>query len=57
MPRCHEHVDCDLICSECGKDYCQSDSHDSFHWVHVRRQDMPDDPEEYYNDRAERRHP
>lgn len=54
MPNCKEHLDCDLICSECGGYYCQSDSHESFSWVHQRRQDMPDDLDEYYNERAER---
>jgi len=53
MPNCKEHENCDLICSECGSYYCQSDSHNSFHWVHVPHPDMPDDSEEYYNRRAE----
>ena len=54
MPNCTEHLDCDLVCSVCRGYYCRSDSHDAFHWIHERRQDMPDDREEYYNDRAER---
>ena len=38
MPNCQEHPSCDLICSECGSYYCQSDSHDSFYgyWIHHR---------------------
>ena len=72
MPNCKTHPDCDLICSECGSYYCQSDSHDSVYWFHVNRfnhsynsdlktpkietplDDMPDDREAYYNERAER---
>jgi len=53
MPNCKEHEGCDLVCSECGSYYCQSDSHDSFYWIHVRRPDMPDDIEAYRNERAE----
>ena len=53
MPNCEEHEDCDLVCSECGSYYCQSGSHEAFYWVHKLRQEMPDDPEAYYNFRAE----
>ena len=53
MPRCHEHIDCDLVCSECGDYHCQT-GHDA-DWVHVQHQDMPDDPEAYYNERAEQK--
>lgn len=63
MPNCKEHEDCDLVCSVCGDYYCLPNAHDSYHWPfyqrwrHVPRQetnDMPDDQEAYYNDRAER---
>ena len=54
MPNCNEHQDCDLVCSVCGGDSCKSDSHCAWHWVHKRRQDMPDDIEAYRNERAER---
>ena len=53
MPNCKEHADCDLVCSVCGSYYCQY-GHEGFHWIHVRRPDMPDDIEDYRNERAER---
>ena len=59
MPNCPEHKDCDLVCRQCGDYYCPPTAHDSYHvpfyerWIHVRRQDMPDDIEAYRNERAE----
>ena len=65
MPNCKEHEDCDLVCSECGSYYCQSDSHDTPLWLHRLKwgrrhpvptppyDDMPDDIEAYRNERAE----
>lgn len=69
MPNCEEHHDCDLVCPWCGY-YCHTYLHeeDWKHVAGYERRyeamrqaqeasvfdDMPDDVEEYYNERAER---
>lgn len=63
MPNCTEHEDCDLVCAVCGSYYCggrEEGNHPDSHadhpkdpWIHIPRPDMPDDPEAYYNERAE----
>ena len=57
MPNCKKHEDCDLVCSTCGDYYCLVTTHFPHverkdRWVHIRRQDMPDDIEAYRNERA-----
>jgi len=63
MPDCKEHEDCDLVCSECGSYYCDTKARGhTGGWVHqpefayvtIPFDDMPNDPEEYYNERAEK---
>jgi hypothetical protein len=49
MPKCKEHEFCDLLCKHgyyCRRKDCR--------FVHQPWPDMPDDPEAYYNERAEK---
>jgi len=56
MPNCKEHANCDLVCEVCGSYYCSGD-HLGYYFRHVPHEhpadDMPDDREAYYNERAE----
>lgn len=66
---CTIHQHCTLQCSECRSYNCQDDSHRELPYLHRRdwlaiaqrlnatadsADDMPDDREAYYNERAER---
>ena len=60
---CDQHDHCTLQCGECRSYECQDVDHRWSPWLHRRdweaiiRQavdDMPDDREAYYNERAER---
>lgn len=52
MPNCQAHDDCDLVCT-CPRGYYCQEEH-AGQWRHERRPDMPDDLDEFYNERAER---
>ena len=52
MPNCKEHEDCDLVCTCPAGYYCREPAHKDI-WLHIPCPDMPNDPEEYYNRRAE----
>ena len=68
MPNCKVHEECDLVCPW-DSDYCHTESHEE-QWMHVSSHryrpihemralgllpdDMPEDREAYYNERAER---
>lgn len=70
MPNCKQHRDCDLVCPWDGY-YCHNEAHEWAWrhvgryqrryetmrqvWESAALDDMPDDPEAYYNERAERR--
>ena len=61
---CDQHERCTLQCAECRSYECDDAAHRVLPWLHRRdweaiiRQavsdDMPDDREAYYNERAER---
>lgn len=61
---CTIHQHCSLQCSECRSYNCQDDSHRALPYLHRRDwlsiasqrdtfDEMPDDRETYYNERAE----
>ena len=60
---CDQHDHCALQCGLCESYECQDAAHRWAPWLHRRDweaiilqgvDDMPDDREEYYNERAER---
>jgi len=61
---CDQHAHCTLQCAECQSYECQDVGHRDLPWLHRRdwtaiaisglADDMPDDREAYYNERAER---
>lgn len=63
MPNCKQHEDCDLVCPWDGY-YYHNEAH-KWRWRHVHidgfeatrrmvEHDMPDDRDEFFNERAER---
>jgi hypothetical protein len=61
---CDQHDLCALQCAECRSYECYEDAHRAIPWLHRRDweaimlqpvvDDMPEDRETYYNERAER---